>query len=127
MTHLTAEQTKALTGQLEARAQVLRAENAAALHHPSGRLRLANQIENVDDQPVASLENAIDIAALERDVVELRETESALERMRADAYGACADCGADIPYARLSANPAAVRCIACQERHEHGRAPGSTL
>lgn len=127
MKHLTTEQMKSLTAQLEARAQVLRAENAAALHHSSGTLRLANQIENVDDQPVASLENAIDIAALERDVAELREVEAALERVRTAAYGACADCGADIPYPRLNASPAALRCIACQERQERGREPGTSL
>ena len=127
MTRLTTEQTKTLTAQLEARAKVLRAETAAALQHSSGTMRLANQRENTDDQPVASLENAIDIAALERDVAELREAELALSRLRTDAYGACADCGVDIPYERLNANPAALRCIACQEREERGREPGASL
>ena len=30
----------------------------------------------------------------------------------------CIDCGLPIPYARLRANPFAVRCIRCQQQHE---------
>jgi RNA polymerase-binding transcription factor DksA len=45
--------------------------------------------------------------------------ERALERLHEPEYGVCADCGEDIPYARLAASPFATRCTACQERAEH--------
>jgi DnaK suppressor protein len=34
--------------------------------------------------------------------------------------GVCEDCGGEIGAARRAANPAAVRCIGCQIRHERG-------
>ena len=34
----------------------------------------------------------------------------------------CEDCGKPIPHARLKANPAATRCVSCQETHERGGA-----
>jgi RNA polymerase-binding transcription factor DksA len=42
--------------------------------------------------------------------------------MRDGSYGACAACGAQIGAARLKANPAAPRCVACQASDEarHG-------
>jgi len=33
-------------------------------------------------------------------------------------YGQCVDCSEEIPFARMRAQPAAERCLACQERHE---------
>lgn len=42
-----------------------------------------------------------------------------LRRKRAQAGdGYCVDCGDAIPQSRLTANPYAQRCIACQEAHE---------
>jgi DnaK suppressor protein len=54
-----------------------------------------------------------------------RQLEDALARLHEPDFGLCVDCGADIPYARLSATPTATRCVACQTRHEQaaGGAP----
>jgi RNA polymerase-binding transcription factor DksA len=38
------------------------------------------------------------------------------------SYGRCADCGLEIPFERLKAEPAALRCIDCQRVHEHTHA-----
>ena len=38
------------------------------------------------------------------------------------ALGGCADCGADIPFVRLQANPLATRCTACQGKFERTHA-----
>lgn len=46
------------------------------------------------------------------------EVEEALERIDAGTYGICDECGTRIPAARLEANPAAVRCTACQRSAE---------
>jgi DnaK suppressor protein len=34
------------------------------------------------------------------------------------AYGICVDCGGEIGFGRLQAEPAAARCVECQARHE---------
>lgn len=53
---------------------------------------------------------------------ELREVEHALRRADMGAYGRCEECGREIPPRRLQAVPAAVVCVACQERRETRRA-----
>jgi DnaK suppressor protein len=63
----------------------------------------------------------VNAARIDREVTELRETESALERLAGPAYGSCADCGGHIPVARLMAQPGARRCMDCQTRAEHGQ------
>ena len=50
--------------------------------------------------------------------VEQREVEHALRRADMGAYGRCEECGREIPPRRLQAVPAAVVCVACQERRE---------
>ena len=44
---------------------------------------------------------------------EARQIRAALARIAAGSYGACANCGAEIPVARLEAQPMATRCIKC--------------
>lgn len=69
----------------------------------------------------ASVADALaDIAAAraDRQVNEMREIEAARKRIKAGDYGTCADCGENIPFDRLLAYPAALRCIKCQELHE---------
>jgi RNA polymerase-binding transcription factor DksA len=51
-------------------------------------------------------------------VAELREVDAARRRLAEGVYGVCVDCGSDIGLQRLRAEPAAARCIECQERHE---------
>jgi RNA polymerase-binding transcription factor len=87
---------------------------------------LAGMVSDIGDESVANVLADLDIAAVDRDVGELRQVESALTRLRWNAYGACVDCGEHIAYARLKAQPSALRCIACQERHERGYAHDST-
>ena len=51
-----------------------------------------------------------------------RRLAAALERVRAGAYGICAECGEAIPGARLMAIPDADACVRCQAQLEHARA-----
>lgn len=127
--YFTIEQRETLQRQLEQRAVELREAIATALR-ATGNDRaagLANHLEEIDDAPVADLESAIEIAALEREVRELRAVESARQRLHEPGFGLCEDCEAEIPYARLSANPAAIRCIGCQTQHERGSGPAPRL
>ena len=121
MRTITLEQRDALQRWLEVRAAMLRREIAEALRRSGSEaaLGLANHIEEVDDEAVADLESVIEVAEIERDVRELREVERGLARLEDPEYGVCSDCGEDIPFSRLSANPVATRCTACQDRAEH--------
>jgi len=115
--YLTIEQRESLQRQLSDRAAALRDEIAAALKRSGSpeAIGLANHLDEIDDEAVADLETSIEV---ERDVRELREVEAALGRLHAPDYGVCTDCGADIPYSRLSAEPSATRCVACKARAE---------
>lgn len=106
---------------------------AEELRGDAARLReesygaLAGPVTDTADEAVADLLSDLDKAELSRDLAELRALEAARARLALGSYGACADCGDDIPFERLSAEPAALRCIACQRVHEktfaHPREP----
>jgi DnaK suppressor protein len=120
MHYFTIEQRETLRSRLASLIARLQEETA-------GGLQLANRSEETDDDAIADLETSLDAAALERTTLRLRETESALARLRDPAYGLCLDCGADIPYVRLLADPAAQRCVACQSERERGKVAAHKL
>jgi RNA polymerase-binding transcription factor DksA len=73
---------------------------------------------NRDTERLREEHVATDEADLTRDVDELRDVEAARRRMDDGTYGICTDCGVDIGFERLHAEPEAARCIDCQRRHE---------
>jgi RNA polymerase-binding transcription factor DksA len=118
MRYLTIEQRESLRAGLERLIERLRGEIA---HGP-----LPNHNEETDDEAIADLETSLEVAGLERAAAQVREAEAALERLHDPSYGVCAGCGADIPYVRLLAYPAATRCIACQRERERELAAPAT-
>lgn len=48
----------------------------------------------------------------------LRRIDKAIERLRENTYGSCAECGQQIAPKRLMADPAITLCIVCQEAAE---------
>lgn len=79
---------------------------------------VAGATPDTGDEAVADLLADVGEAEVTRDLGELRMLEAALERVSAGSYGKCVDCGAEIPFERLRAQPGAERCVACQQRHE---------
>jgi RNA polymerase-binding transcription factor DksA len=80
---------------------------------------LRNRIkESGDEWGVADGLAELDIAEVRHALAELSEVDAALARIRTGAYGECRDCGEPIALARLSAYPTAMRCLACQAKHE---------
>ena len=69
-------------------------------------------------------ENKVDILlkggqqALTHRTEDVDRVSRALERLRTGSYGACIDCGADIPKERLAITPEFERCISCQTTFE---------
>lgn len=126
--YLTIEQRERLDALMRERIATLRAEIVQGLRQ-SGRsevIGLANHLEETGDAPLAELENALEIAALEHEGAELREMMAARERLHTPDYGVCADCGGDIPYVRLEVMPIATRCVGCQSRVEHAQGSGAS-
>lgn len=122
MRYLTIEQRESLQATLTARADMLRAEIANALDGRNGdSISLPDHREETDDDAVVDLESSLDVAHLSRETQELKEIEHALSRLHSPEYGQCADCGADIPFTRLQANPSALRCVGCQAGFERSR------
>ncbi len=70
------------------------------------------------DQAEQRSRQAVRDAEALRDQDELRDIEAALERITAGRYGECVDCGVPIAARRLDVQPAAARCLPCQERWE---------
>lgn len=77
-----------------------------------------NQVEDLGEQGEQRIREALVQAEQERDVDELRQIAAAKERVTRGEYGQCVDCGVDIPFARLQAQPAAARCVPCQKEYE---------
>jgi DnaK suppressor protein len=97
-----------IAAQLEARL----AELAARLERIEDDLRTP-----LDDDSEEQATELADDEALEAvdDVLraEASEVRAALARIAAGTYGTCSNCGADIPRARLEAQPVATRCVNC--------------
>ena len=102
---------------LAQRAQLL-GEVRARISASGDSLGFANQSKLTDDDAAADAAAAMDVTMVIRESQELQEVEAALARIGDGSYGSCADCGDDIALARLKANPAALRCLPCQEKHE---------
>jgi len=109
-----------LAREIEDRRAVLAAEirRTAARARDETWSEVAGEVHDRADESLADLVSDLDLAEVKRDLAEVRALEAARARIADGTYGVCADCGADIPAARLHAQPAALRCIACQERHE---------
>ncbi len=125
MRTLTTAQRAELRAKLEARAAELRREIAATMPRQGSEAgSLPRHGEETDDDAVADLETSLDAAAAARETYELQAVERALERLGGPDFGACEDCGVDIPLARLQVSLTATRCVACQTRFEKERGIG---
>ncbi len=117
---LTTEQLEQLRSLIDARQSTL----ADEVHRDAERWRndsegaLSGPVTDTGDRASADLLSDVDSAELNRDLDELRQIESAQQRMAEGRYGQCVDCGSDIDYQRLLAQPAALRCIDCQQVFE---------
>ena len=120
MTDLRTEQLEQLRQLLQARHRLLTAEaHAGADRSREESFReLAGSVGDTGDESVADMLADIETAEVARDVEELRDIEAALARMDDGSYGSCVQCGGDIRFERLQANPSALRCIGCQSVYE---------
>lgn len=99
-----------LTGEVEDGARRRLEENQFA--------NARTEVGDPGDASTATEQAGLRNSQIERDVAELRAIDAALARLEDGTYGTCTRCGGDVGTARLRANPAAERCIACQTAFE---------
>jgi DnaK suppressor protein len=130
MPELTKAQLQTLRERLTRREAVLQAEvreaRAERAERPSAQ---GPNVEDAVEGGEERFRHGIEHAELQRDQEELRAIDDARERMDAGRYGACVDCGRDIPFARLEVQPFAQRCVDCQQKWEraHPTTPAFTV
>ncbi|MFN0038947.1 MAG: TraR/DksA family transcriptional regulator [Burkholderiales bacterium] len=118
---LMPDQMITLRGMIDRRREVLLAE----LHEDAARSRsatfgeLAGPGADSGDMATADVISDTDHAALSRDLQELRALDAAGKRIDGGSYGKCIDCGGGIVFERLLAQPAATRCMNCQQTFEN--------
>lgn len=103
----------------------------AEVSHLAAAERSLGEAQRAEGGPAGDLADiASDVAEQEmidalgrRVIARLDQIDRALDRLRAQSYGACEDCGEPIDPARLRALPWARRCLRCQRRAELGGRP----
>ena len=119
-THLTT-----LRNLLNDRLAELRADvRADELQRQDAAIAGVSEVADHEDEALREQFEQVDCARERRDIDELGEVETALHRLDAGVYGDCADCGEPIDVQRLLAQPAALRCAACQTTYEGARVHG---
>jgi len=106
--------------ELELQARV-RESKAAAEDRPSAQ---GPQVEDMVEEGEQRFRIGMEHAEMLRDQEELTEIDAARERLALGTCGECQDCGRDIAFERMRVQPAARRCVMCQEAFErqHGSA-----
>lgn len=116
---LTDADRDALRQRLQDRSRTLLDElRAVEADRPDVPTLTQTTVEDEGERGEQRTRDAVREAEQVRDAEELRDITAALGRMDDGSYGVCVDCGTDIPAARLQAQPAAMRCVPCQERFE---------
>ncbi|HUW97864.1 MAG TPA: TraR/DksA C4-type zinc finger protein [Acidiferrobacter sp.] len=132
MSEITKQQQDALSKKLQERRdeliKMMRAGTADANH--DDMRHIGAEVSRPDDQSLALQVAELNRAEMQSEAQELRAIDHAFERLKDGTYDHCSECGASIPYARLSAYPMAERCVQCQARYEqqsdgHDTAPSS--
>jgi DnaK suppressor protein len=121
MSALTHEQIETLKTRLDDRQRSLLLETRDELQKSEHR----QYAEVVDRAPVDEGDQSVGIELadlnmqmMNRHIREIREIEAAKARIDDGSYGTCAECGRDIGFERLLAQPTALRCVDCQEQWE---------
>lgn len=78
------------------------------------------------DESVVRMITDLHLQEAGRDLEELRDIDAALTRIDDGSYGECDECGNEIGFPRLEAQPTALRCVECQSVYEKTHATKST-
>lgn len=118
MKPLTVEKLDHLKNLLDQRENVLRNDIRREVNLQDDYADVASEVPDPGDSSFANLSVDLGNAAVTRDLKELRAIQSARLRIEQETYGICIECGYEIPYERMEAQPMAERCAPCQEVYE---------
>ncbi|MCP5246007.1 MAG: TraR/DksA family transcriptional regulator [Burkholderiales bacterium] len=85
------------------------------------RSELVQSSEEFDIREADDINNIladVDTALVDKQINEMRELEMSEKYLMELEFGDCVDCGEEIGFERLIANPSAQRCIECQRKYE---------
>ncbi len=130
MSALTHEQLETLRRRLDDRQRALLVETRDEVQNSEQR-QYAEVISrapvDAGDQAVGVELADLNMEMMNRHMREIREIEAAKARIDDGGYGTCAECGRDIGFERLLAQPTALRCRDCQQQwentHQHDGPP----
>jgi DnaK suppressor protein len=112
------KQVEKLKGLLEKkRAELLSRVQAARASEQEGS---SEDAPDLGDRALSTVTRDLSyrLTSGERDIV--RRIDDALDRIAAETYGECLNCGKKVQQARLNAVPWARHCIECQELQDQG-------
>ena len=100
-----------------------RARILEALRHTVREARSDSSVDDADvqdeaERSEADVQSELEFALLQMQSETLARVEEALDRLDSGKYGLCAECGSEIPAARLRALPFAIRCRTCEQERE---------
>ena len=108
-----------------------RDELKALLHKRREELQLEMQQNRENLTPPTSDEGGmvqrnvareVDQTLTDLDAADITRIDRALKAMADGNYGLCAECGCDIPFARLQIEPQTEHCVTCKGRWENASA-----
>jgi DnaK suppressor protein len=118
--HITAAQREILDRVLRTQLTALRQSVATARQGLTRRDHASAELEqDPHDLPQQAGDFEVEAGLSELDAKQYAALTDALQRLRGSAYGRCIDCGVDIPFDRLIAEPQTERCLACRSALEH--------
>jgi DnaK suppressor protein len=109
------ERYQSLKAMLEERRQEI-VDKLRSIRETSPDQRL--DVQDAEEQAVTDFAKDMEFALVQMKADTLSRIDEALRRVEAETYGECAECGTEIPAARLKALPFALKCVDCQEREE---------
>jgi RNA polymerase-binding transcription factor DksA len=107
--------------EIELQGRIREAKEAAA-ERPSAQ---GPQVDDSGEEGEERFRTGIEHVELQRDQEELTDIAATRERIAHGSYGDCIDCGREIAFERLRAQPTATRCLMCQDAYE--KQHGTTL
>jgi DnaK suppressor protein len=116
--------TQSECGELEQRLAELARDVRDKIHETAPKnadersLDRAGNALDEGDEAVSSMEEDFRHTLRQRYQGELQQLEAVRERLASGEIDRCVDCGGEIGFRRLLANPLAVRCIRCQAHFE---------
>lgn len=117
--HLSKDQRRTLASQLQTHLDdALRSRATQAQGRSQAELAREVLMQDADDASQRAGAHEVDARLADLGSAELDALAAALQRIHGVGYGICADCQMPIPFERLSVEPQALRCTACQTLHE---------